>query len=642
MRQLDLPRSDPPTWTDELRTAVLWPDKRWTAKETMDLITVTSEFGEWLHDPRPYESHHKYGWLSIIEDLCFIADQIGPELKSVLGNHLDLIVSTANSIRADLEQHKEKELKALLPIRLMADRIVYDQLKSRWPDSAIREAAWVDLIKACRDPSTSYDTLALRRDLFWQVIKAADYALDQMSRLLGGILGDAGISVTEAKLWLGDVAEDRVEWQKPDQYAGLSEEQQLSLCQRLLTKPPTRAHRVIWIAFNGAGPGIGMHTVGPVSFWDCEWVRGVLEHGGANWNYLPAELRATQGHFTYRDLPQDRDVVLARIDLEISAFTDPVRIASEQAEAVIALASFRLGVDRWQRLQGHLDFVDGHLGGMGWFMTPVNMDDLSNPRYAGYIVNELDKLAPRLTGHLPIVTSEFTELVGAVRWWQQATRQAPLAALLLHVRILELVATRVGTTWPEYLESYMRTAWTRQKIVGTLMQVVREAVHSGERLSSTEHQQRVEAYRAAIVAWDRDGGQALDPKKGLDALSDFAAMFPTHTSLGRQSQTLNRRLASSSEVVKWRDELATEWNLLAQRLRRVRNALAHGGPLQDEGAESVHEFGQRLAAWSLSLTLEGVLDGNGIARAHDEYRQEHDTWWNAISCGSSVADTLLS
>lgn len=151
------------------------------------------------------------------------------------------------------------------------------------------------LTRRSRDEATSDQTLALRRDLFWELLRAGDYGPEEMSRLLAAVLSDSEFFITEARLRLGDITEGDLACPPPDRDAGLTEDRQLALCQRLLTKPPAPGHHVVWVAFDRAGPGNAHLEVGPVSFWSCEWVRAVLEQGGPNVQHIPEELEATDG-----------------------------------------------------------------------------------------------------------------------------------------------------------------------------------------------------------------------------------------------------------------------------------------------------------------------------------------------------------
>jgi hypothetical protein len=641
MRQLDVPRSDPPTWVDELRISLISRKKSWSRDGVLDLFSAARELEGWLHDPRPYEGHHKSAWLSAVADFRSGANQIGPILKSVLGVQLSQTLAMVVSIKASIENNSPKALATLLPARLKADQVVYAYFKRRWTEPAVRAAAWQDFVEVCRDEEASFDTLAVRHDLFWQLVQAADYAPNEIDQMLAYVLSDIAFYVARGQWRLGDITDDQLMALRPDgTEAGLTEGERLAICQRIIIQPPAVGHRIVWIAFNQAGPGTGIHKMGPVSFWDGEWVRAVVEHGGSNLHHIPSELRMKEGFFRYQDLPEGRDVILARVDLGVGAFTDPVRVATEQAESVVALAGFRTGEARLRRLNGYLHFVDGRLYSTGTFMSPLASEDLTNPRYASYFVAELDRLAPQLQQHLLITNPDLTEVVQGVRWWQQARSPTPLASLLLDVRILELIAKRVGTTWPEYVKSYMRISWVRQSIYDDLREALYEALHSAERLSSQEQQQKVETYRTAIVSWKGEGF-TIDLRRCVDALPDLASIFPVHSRLGRRLQSLSKRLESPSTVRAWRDELTDEWSLLADRLQRVRNALAHGGPIQDQGVESVHRFGQRLAAWALSVALEGILEGKTISVSHSDHVQREDTWWNQCSSAANVAEALF-
>jgi hypothetical protein len=69
VRQFDVPRTYPPTWTDELRMATLWPDRRWAPPTATNIVWATSEMYGWLTDQREYDGQHKPGWLSALADL---------------------------------------------------------------------------------------------------------------------------------------------------------------------------------------------------------------------------------------------------------------------------------------------------------------------------------------------------------------------------------------------------------------------------------------------------------------------------------------------------------------------------------------------------------------------------------------------
>jgi hypothetical protein len=622
--------------------AVLWPDRRWASVTSTNVVWAATELHGWLTDQRDYEWRHKQGWLSALADFKFSVAQLGPRLSAALGDELAAALTAADSLAADFANLSDKDLESRLPARRGGDQAVFVQLSDRWPEAEIREAAWSDLAGACRDEATDNETLALRRDLFWELIRAGDHGPDQMSRLLAAVLSDSEFHFVEARLWLGDINEQDVSWPRPDGDAGLTGDEQLALCARLVTNQPAPGHHVVWIAFDRAGPS-GTHLqVGPASFWNPQWLRAALEQGAPNLQHVPDELKDSDGFFKPEALPTDRDVRVARVDLGPGVFTDPVRLAGEQVEAVVALAGFHVGDAKWRRLPGHLIAIDGRIRGVGTFSRALSSDEMASGLYQEAMEAELGKLAPRLEGHLPITDADLSEIIQAVRWWQQARRQPPLAAVLLHVRVLELIAQRANAKpWHQYLETFHRASWLRHAMVRVVGEVVDDCLGNYEKAAAPEDQAWLRELTLAVTTWRPGSGRSLDLRSALESLPELVRIFPLHDGLGRRVRSVARRLGSIDAVVQWHDDLAGEWPLVLKRLQRIRNALAHGGPIQDSAVATVHPFAMQVAGWSLSVALEGALEGGGVVAAHQRYRLEADRWESTLSSASDPVEALL-
>lgn len=94
--------------------------------------------------------------------------------------------------------------------------------------------------------------------------------------------------------------------------------------------------------------------------------------------------------------------------------------------------------------------------------------------------------------------------------------------------------------------------------------------------------------------------------------------------------------------MQWIEDLEREWTACRSRLQRVRNALAHGGPVTDAAVSSIQPFGRQLAAWSLSTAFNGLLDGTGIQSAHDKGRMRALRWRRLIASGANATVALYS
>jgi hypothetical protein len=619
----------PPTWADELGQAMTSPDRRWSEVDVLDMVAATADLDTWLHDPRPYEPRHRQGLTSAIDDLHTAGSLIGPRLHAALGRDL----TTALSATASLPGSDPTPARPAAQAALAALRV-------RWTDPAVLEAAWSDIADACHDPQTSMETVAARRDLFWQLVRAADRNIQELGRLLAGVLDDKALVVEMARVRLGDHANPGPgAWPRPHQPAGLVESDRIGLCRRLLVTAPTPAHHVVWVAFDRASLDGTTTTVGPMSFYRGAWVRTSFEHNSPDRNQLPAELTNPDSPLRLPDLPEGDRIVLARVDLGIGVFPDAPRVAAEQAQAVVTVASVRAGDRYWRPLDGYIQVTDGRVTGWSSFGLPFHRADIAPD--LDRTADELDTLAATLGSYRPVADPALTETIDALGWWQSATDQPPLAAIILDVRVLELVAARVTNgPWYAYLDSYHRDDWIRSRIISTLHSTVFAAMKGDHVVPPSEYPQ-LAALKATLFQPISDGRHVFHADRALAALPTLATIWPVHHHLGRQLHTLTVRLSSPASLEDWCQALNDRWTRVRARLQRVRNALAHGGPLTPAAADSVHRLAHQRAGTALSFTLQALLDGRGAVQAHGDARKNMTAWRNGVSGAASVHDALF-
>ncbi len=618
----------PPTWVDEFSEAMTSPDRRWSEPDVLDLVAAAADMDAWLHDPRRYTGMHQQGWTSAVDDLHTAAGLIGPRLHAALG--LDL--TTALSATAGLPGSDPTPARPAAQAALAA-------LCARWTDPAVLEAAWSDVADACRDPQTPIETVAARRDLFWQLVRAADRNTQEFGRLLAGVLDDNALVVGMARVRLGDIPNPGPgAWPRPHQPAGLAESDRIGLCRRLLATPPTPADHVVWVAFDRASLDGTTQTVGPISFYRGAWVRATLEHNGPGRNQLPDELTNPDSPLRPPDLPEGDRIVLARVALSTGVFPDAPRVAAEQAQAVVTVASVRAGDRYWRPLDGYIHATDGRVTAWSSFGLPFHRADVAPD--LDRTADELGTLAATLGSHLPVADPALSETIDALGWWQSATDQPPLASIVLDVRVLELVAARVtNSAWYAYLDSYHRDSWIYSRIISTLQSVVFAAMRGYHVVPPSAHPQ-LAALKATLFESTSADRHIFHADRALAALPTLATIWPVHDHLGRQLHTLAAHLSSPAALEGWCRALADRWTRARARLRRVRNALAHGGPLTS-AADTVDRLAHQRAGSALSFTLEALLDGRDAAQAHEDARNRMTAWRNGVSGAASVHDALF-
>jgi hypothetical protein len=618
----------PPTWVDEFSQAMTSSDRRWSEADVLDVVAAAADMDAWLHDARPYNSLHQQGWRSAVDDLHTAAGVIGPRLRAALDRDL----TTALSATAGLPGSDPTPARPAAQTALAA-------LRARWTDPAVLEAAWSDIADACRDPQTPSDTVAARRDLFWQLVRAADRNTQELGRLLAGILDDYALVVEMARVRLGDLPNPGPgAWPRRDQLGGLAELERIGLCQRLLATPPTPAHHVVWVAFDRASLDGTMQTVGPISFYRGAWVRATFEYNGSGQSQLPAELTSPDSPLRLPDLPEGDRVVLARVDLGTGVFPDAPRVAAEQGQAVVTVASVRAGDRYWRPLDGYIHATDGRVTGWSSFGLPFHRAEVAPD--LDRTADELSALAATLGPRLPVADPALTETIDALGWWQSATDQPPLATIVLDVRVLDLVAARITNgAWYAYLDSNHRDDWIRSRIISTLHSVVFAAMRGYHVISPNEHPQ-LAAFEATLFESTSAGRHVFHADRALAALPTLSTIWPVHDPLGRQVRSLAADLSSPAALEAWCQALGDRWTRARARLRRVRNALAHGGPLTP-AADTVHHLAHQRAGTALSFTLEALLDGRGAAEAHEDARSHMTAWRIGVAGAPSVHDALF-
>lgn len=630
----------PPLWIEQLRSAVLSPASRWTPPEVVSVPAAARALREWLSDQRDYDGQHRQGWKSAIADFQRSVGYLGPALRAVLGTDLAAAVSAAGELDAGITGNLASTT-AVLQGRRDSDRQLLDQLNARWAEPRTRVAAWNDLMDACRDPVVAWEALSHRRELFWQLVREGDHNADQMSRHLAGVLSNAAFQVSLASRWLGDISNDQVPFPLPGTNAALTDLQQLELCERLLTKPAVQGHYVVWIAFDLAGQGRYTQDVGPVSFYKAEWLQLALSQrsrsGGMR---VPTELLPADGLIRSSDLPAGGGEVLARVDLGTGAWTDPVRVATEQAEAVVALAGFNIGETHWRRMTGYLIAIDDQVQVLGHFAAVRADAHRANDLYQAAMDTELAELATKLRARLPITDPEFSEVVNAVHWWEDARNQPPRAAVLLHVQVLELLSQRAGVTpWYRYTDEFLQARWIRALMHQRLYDTVNDCLTRAHLAAGQADGDYLRDLSRRITKY-QPGGYALDLREGFNALPRLVHIFDPHDNTGRRLREDASRFSLSS-LPAWFADLESDWGLTLDRLRRVRNALAHGGPASDESAETIRQFAEQLARLSLAIALQGLFEAKTVAVANQERKQWIDRWKAAIPVAANVPDALF-
>lgn len=344
--------------------------------------------------------------------------------------------------------------------------------------------------------------------------RCADRALVNVASQLAGVFDNSALDVALAHHDL-EGSDLPTEWPDPDEDAGLSVQERLDLARQLIARSTPPGHHVVWITYGNARFEPWRFEMGPVTFYDGPAMLGCFHHmredpaagrsaglavDGRPFGLPPEFLHPERGESLRdkRDWPNEEHWVAARIDLGRERYSDPIRAAPDEADALVHLAAFHNGRTGWRPFQGHLHIVDDVLrSSSGPFEDPGNRDNCIALDHTDEALHDLhDDLEP----HLPVDDPALHELINAAAVLNTAASSDDSAGLLQSVRIIELIATRCDIGWQTFLTDYLATRWAQAEIHDDIYQSVADLNNDYE---LREHFPELDAIYGRLVSDDR-------------------------------------------------------------------------------------------------------------------------------------------
>lgn len=603
----------------ELMEALSAPDDRWMQPEGLDILTALDELMAWANDRRDYDERiHKSGWNSAINDFNGAVRLLGRGTFQVVRSHVNAIrvicqpnIGASQTLRAKLSSE----------CRLMRQTLA---------DGATVTAAWDDLRRVCSRKESPMTTVGARRDNFWAIVRAMDRNTVELSRALSSVLTGDPVSAVDAKLQLREIDGSSVDIRSLRDAPLIDPAERLRLVVALLDVEATSNADVVWFAFRRAFSDT-MGRFGPIQFFDAQWLRGNLFEDGPLREQLPGELADLR---EADSIPDKNDVVLARIDLGVGIFPDAVRVAGEQLETLLGISTIDCSVP-WEQLSGFIHARNGRIVSHSYFI--YEEEDYLPYDAMRHTAAEISHMAPLVIPMLPVRDAAIKEIIDSLHWWRAGSSQPTAAAIVLNVRAIELLASRVGeTSWTTYLEKYLKNLWIRESIVDTLYLALREALH-GRVAPEDRARQRQIFLEAYTYERGRQGFRIGAAARHLDAIIDF---IPSGSSLGRELRTVKRRTSDGHAIQAWCAEMERQWAGWVHRLERIRNSIAHGGPFTESAVRLTQPFSRRVSAWALSMAVDGLVEGKSVAQSHADRKSLGDGWRFSMQSASSIGDLI--
>jgi hypothetical protein len=631
------------------------------------LFEACRELDLWLGDTRRYTRRLQRTdeWSSLTEEFRCATSGPGPLLRGrAVG--LDRVAAALHGSLG-----RDAVARGVLRVQLRAAR-------SALADPQASVDAFDDLWAAVSDPDSSQRQVSDRFSVLHSVLAFASRSMSTVASTLAGVARDDVMSVASARHALDgvEVPEHLLDPERDAALkAGLSVVERLELIRRLLKWRPARNGHVVWVFYGRARFQNWILQFGPVTFIDGPQLLSVfdqLDEAG------PAGLGSPQNMWWFRDLPSEvvegeeapflrwkhnwpSDIerwVAARVDLGPGPHLDPVGEARRQADALVGLAQFHGNstYESWVALTGHLEVVDGERRGASWPMRERerNTEDwwLRDNTDSWLVENQSE-----LEVHWPVSDEALAELVECIAVLNEANRTigreedagiAPLrgnsgavsspVVFLQRVRVLELLASRIGVGWVRLMQVYLRDAWVREQVLERVFRAVERATANGE---LCRHEDALDRVRAGLLT-QGDGLMVTTHRDvALAALPDLATRLPAHQRQARQVREVAADVADVAALESWVHQLREEYRRTSGRALRCRNSLTHGGPFDAAAVASVNAFIGWQAGLATVTALRGVLSGSSIDAALEAKRVELTTWAAQMNAATDVADALV-
>ncbi|MEU4291874.1 hypothetical protein AB0E63_26915 [Kribbella sp. NPDC026596] len=574
----------------------------------LDLTLAAEEVLAWLRDPRRFDRrNHRPGWSSVLAELQSSLDSLGPHLAGVL--------------EAELESVRQERARGYIAIAAERQilRARLETLLGRLKERASLYAAWLDYLRLLRDSDATVEECLAARGFFWNVAATGGRDQSQLSSHLSGILTNDANQIQ------------------------LSVEERLQLAERILLSTPEERHHVVWHVFTRASiDGIDLR-LGDLTIFTGRWLRGLVEmEEPSPWVDIPPELRSRPAVWDFSSLPENEQFVFTRMDLGRQSLSNAPEVAAGVVDALVTLAKHRAGRrNNWTRLEGYWHAMDGEIvaSSLGFKERTPRVD----------VVPRLDAVVDELEQVLAVAevarfrSGEVREWAETLRWWREASNGHDAGAVLVGVRVLDLIAARVELpNWDSYANRYLQWADVRAKVLNS----IQESTHSGlspdnglEFEDSVDHH-ALEQLRREIISFEAKMIQ-FDYISAISRLEEIERLRGSGSTGARRIRTLRARLWNADRSDEWIASLRDEWSIQVRRLSRVRDSLAHGGPTTRESIWSAAKFASGLVDTALYLSFDSALRDRDILTWHENFREDQSQWRDRFKAGLGLVPALF-
>ncbi|MFD7011710.1 hypothetical protein, partial [Rhodococcus jostii] len=560
-------------------------------------------------------------WKSLSADFERTYADLGPELNALFKAEYSRASDALNDLLKLIDVRKtpsetiEKARDALAPH--------VEQLCNLQASDDAFVAAWSDLVNASKDRTQSAASLGFRRDTLWSIADRRELPCGRhnFARDLISIMEDYAYPVREAQARLNSGDSVDPSSLDLDATSGLTADERVDLCKQVLIAPPETAHCVVWLRFDNACLPEREVSYGQVTFY---WATYLSAHVGftpwwehnANFSVVPIEMLKP---LEYRygpdedepDVVDSTTVTYARVDLGVVATNRAEQKARDLVNAIIE-ANHPIE-DGWRPFHSSIVVKNGRrLSGWG--------DDYSRSAYMK--VNDDMGTSLMTMSTLPHTISHtsspiLVHALGLRSDLNRAEKDDPIVKAMASVRAVEhgnSWSDGGKDQWYDFADGYLKQNYARIVTVGRLGHAAQQAIHGSPEPRpgyGQAEERELREIRSDVTRTVWPAREQTNCEKSISYLPKLAEIYKDHP-LGRQLQELADTYSSGPALYQSLCDETSEFSILLQRLRRVRNCAVHGGPISTRACQSVGRFAFDLGHQTINSVIDAILDESEI------------------------------
>lgn len=543
---------------------------------------------------------------------------LGPRLRNAASGYLTEFSSAMATVTQE-EKPSQNQRHAALAANQVARVAVITP--------AALLAAWEDVVSATADRAAQFDIIMAAVTAIRAGLAAAGHDAEKVLKRLSDLLDDDAVAVTETRLQLGLTSEPPASWGDLNgKQAGTATRERMALCQQLVASPARSGRCIAWLSYKHAEV-VTVIEAGPCTFYNAHWALGNVDDDGGQEFLGRGELKADFAQ--PGPIGPDEKVVLARVDLGTRSPVGALETAERLVATLVDTASHRSDGARWLPYGWNMLVLDGCRVSSSSYATEDVMAAWERPNERIRTSAELAEMGPRLGTALAhsLLPSDLAE---ALRTAGESRTSDARSRIVLDDRVIEFVAASAGVEDGQAIADLIVDGWPAARWRTELFNIIVRALDAGR--------WRADAAADNLAERVKTPGENDSIVIHFDVAADCAGELIGL--LEDQIDVLHARellatLNDGNSFLAYAAARRAEAAVLTERLRRVRNALAHGNPVQSESIESVAAFSTYIANGALHEALDAYRDGHNMLDRLREYEARRVRENAAYSTGAS-------